>query len=530
MTLNRRTFLEVSAAAAAATMLPKVAVADEAHMSIALAARSNNTLDPVRTTQGADDWATMQIFDFLVQPDPGTFAMRPEDFRPALAESYESTPDAKTWIFKIRRGAVWHNNYGEVTPGDVKFTFDRARDPKIPNAQKPLYDNIANISIEGSQVIFTLKRPDPLFCGSAVYLNSSSIVPRKAVEERGDAFGKNPIGSGAYEFVGIDPTRGVMLRGHATYWGGAPKIATLDVRYILDTTARTLALASGQVDMIEAVRAPGWIQSMRQRKTDLIFDSTNPGSTNSLHINLTRKPFDNVLVRRALYHAIDREALAKALAPMANVMYGLNPAIYTGAMTPKNTPPDLLYPYDPERAKKLLAEAGFPTGFTFQAFTSQREDYSSQMLIVQEQLRKVGMNMELSIIDHTTYHANNRKDQNSVAMHASSYPPVPERIFLDQLSAGACVKPDGTGGTNYSHYGVAMPGVDDLITKTLDEPDFDKRLALVTEMEKQVLRDLPLIGLSTLSYVIARNPRINLGYEVKSGYARWPLRFATIAA
>jgi peptide/nickel transport system substrate-binding protein len=177
-----------------------------------------------------------------------------------------------------------------------------------------------------------------------------------------------------------------------------------------------------------------------------------------------------------------------------------------------------------------LTEAGFPTGFTFQAFTSQREDYSSQMLIVQEQLRKVGMNMELAIIDHTTYHANNRKDQNSVAMHASSYPPVPERIFLDQLSAGACVKPDGTGGTNYSHYGVAMPGVDELITKTLDEPDFDKRLALVAEMEKQVLRDLPLIGLSTLSYVIARNPRINLGYEVKSGYARWPLRFATIAA
>ncbi|MET0746253.1 MAG: ABC transporter substrate-binding protein, partial [Microvirga sp.] len=287
MTLNRRNFLELSAAATTASMLPKAAAADDAQMSIALAARSNNTLDPVRTTQGADDWATMQIFDFLVQPDPGTFAMRPEDFRPGLAESYESTPDAKTWAFKIRRGAKWHKNYGEVTPDDVMFTFDRARDPRIPNGQKPLYENIAAITIEGDRVVFALKRPDPLFCGSAVYLNSSGIVPRKAVEERGEAFGKDPVGSGPYAFAGIDPVRGVMLRGHAGYWGGPPKTPILDIRYIIDTTARTLALLSGQVDMIEAVRAPGWIQSMQQRKRDLIFDSTNPGSTNSLHINLT---------------------------------------------------------------------------------------------------------------------------------------------------------------------------------------------------------------------------------------------------
>jgi len=136
---------------------------------------------------------------------------------------------------------------------------------------------------------------------------------------------------------------------------------------------------------------------------------------------------------------------------------------------------------------------------------------------VQEQLRKVGMSIDLAILDQTTYASSIRKDQNSLSMFASSYPPVPKRIFMDQLSAGACVKPDGMGGINFSHYGVATPGIDDLITRTLDEPDFEKRLALVADMEKQVLRDLPLIGLSTLSYVIARSPRINLGYDVTSG-------------
>ena len=83
------------------------------------------------------------------------------------------------------------------------------------------------------------------------------------------------------------------------------------------------------------------------------------------------------------------------------------------------------------------------------------------------------------------------------------------------------MKPDGTGGENYSHYGVAMPGIDALIEKAQDEPDFEKRTALIQDAEKQVLRDLPLLGIITLSYVIARNPRVDIGYPVKSGYAYW---------
>jgi peptide/nickel transport system substrate-binding protein len=100
----------------------------------------------------------------------------------------------------------------------------------------------------------------------------------------------------------------------------------------------------------------------------------------------------------------------------------------------------------------------------------------------------------------------------------------------EQLAASSVVKPDGTGGTNYSHYGVAMPGVDDLLRRVFDEADFAKRMALCQEVERRVLRDLPLLGLITLSYITARNPRIDLGYTVRSGYAYWPLRTATVKA
>ncbi len=124
-------------------------------------------------------------------------------------------------------------------------------------------------------------------------------------------------------------------------------------------------------------------------------------------------------------------------------------------------------------------------------------------------------------------HSENRKDRNSVALYSSSYPPVPTQPFLQLLSS----RRRGQGGRlaaaeNYSHYGVAMPGIDALIEKAQDEPDFNKRIALIQDIEKQVLRDLPLLGIVTLSYVIARNPRVDMGFPVKSGYAYWPLNKA----
>ena len=201
---------------------------------------------------------------------------------------------------------------------------------------------------------------------------------------------------------------------------------------------------------------------------------------------------------------------------------------FPGSVSEANLPPDLLYNYDPERAKKLLVDAGHAGGVSIACFTSQREDYSAIMLMVQEQLRKVGINLDMQIVDHTAMHNDDAKDLNAVAMNSSSYPPVPTQALLEQLAARAVVKPDGTGGDNYSHYGVAMPGVDDLLDKVLDEPDFAKRMALCVEVEKRVLRDLPLLGLITLSYITARNPRVDLGYEVRSGYAYWPLRMARV--
>jgi peptide/nickel transport system substrate-binding protein len=285
---------------------------------------------------------------------------------------------------------------------------------------------------------------------------------------------------------------------------------------------------SGDVDMIEGVRAPGWIPSIQAQKPDLLFDMTAPGSFNTLFFNLTKAPLDNIQVRQAIIHGINREEIVQALAPMANISFTLNPPNYPTGFKHEELPEELRYDYDPDKAKALLADAGFKNGLTIAVNTSQREDYSSYALIIQEQLRAIGVTIDLNIMDHSAYHADNRKDLNSLPINSSSLPPIPLDVYNRITSAAAEVKNDGKGGGNYSHYGVAMPGVDEKLQAMLQATSFDDYVKIGREVELQIQTDLPMFGLPTLSYTVVRSPKIDLGYEVKGGYARWRLHRATI--
>ena len=537
MSLNRRDFLVTAGAAGAAAALgaelaASPAAAQDHVLSIALAARAPSGLNPQQTgLTGGDNWAISQIFDCLVHADDGTFAITPADFRPGLAESFESSADAKTWTYKLRPGVKFHKGYGEVTADDVLFTFGRLLDPKTPTSSKALYLNIDKIeAVDPMTVRFTLKLPDPLFNGAAVCTLPASILSKKAFTEKGeDGFKFDPIGTGAYQVSKVDPNSSVYLEANPDYFQGPAASKNVKITFIADTTARTLAFLSGQVDMMEGARTPGWIPGIKQRAPKTIFDETKPGSFNHLMLNLTKKPLDDLRVRQAFRYAIDNAAIARAYGELAVPMVGMIAPQFAGSVKVEDLPPELQYKPDVEKAKKLLADAGFPNGVTIECFTSQREDYAAIMLMIQEQLRKAGINLNMKIIDHATFHSQTAKDLNAIALNSSSYPPVPTQPLLDQLSSKSVVKPDGHGGTNFSHYGVAMPGVDDLLTQAVGEPDFDKRIALVQQIEKQVLTDLPDMGIITLSYVIARSPRVDLGYEVKSGYAYWPLHRAKYA-
>lgn len=527
MKLTRRHFLGAATALGASAALQGTLVgtsyAQDQTIRLAFAARGAGALLPASPKlTGASAWPIAQIFDSLMKSPDGRFATRPEEFEAALAESWETDESGLSWTFKLRPDVAFHKDHGTLSADDVVFSFNRHLDPEILTLGKSTFANIQMVeAIDPLTVRFILKNPDP-FLGSVLSTVNASIISKAAFEEKGEeGFEFDPIGTGPYQFVSGTADTKVVLVANPDYFAGPAAVANLEVDFIADTTARTLAFASGQVDVIEGVRTPGWVDSLRQRSADTIFDATKPGSHNYLQLNLNVEPLSKLEVRQAIRYAINNEQLAATFNGLAAPMTGLLADGVAGAAAKADLPPELQYEPNIDKAKELLAAAGYADGFALDVFMSQREDYSSIMLMIQEQLRAAGININLRIVDHNTYHAESRKDLNSMYLNSISYPPVPTQPFVDQMVSTAEVKSDGSGGQNLSHYGVTIPGVDELLSAALAQPDFEERSKIVNEMERKVLTDLPNLGIITLSYVAARNPRLDLGYPVESGPAVW---------
>lgn len=536
MVMNRRTFVGGTAALAGLALAPAPARAQGAGgtLRIAFAARGLRTMDPQTSIQGVDNWAIIHVHDKLVDLSPWRFPPEGSDPVPRLATSWERSADARTWTIRLREGVPFHKGYGIMTSDDVKFTFDRLRDPVRSGGVRPKFQNIEDVSVDGpAAVVFRLKQSDPLFLLGVLSDYDASVMSRRALEEKGEkGIATDPIGTGPYslETVHQDPGQGVTLLANRDHFDGPPATERLQCLYIADTTARTLALLSGDVHMMEGVRSPGWADSIRAQKPDLVFDVVSPGSFFTIHPNLTVKPFDDPRLRQALFHAIDRDEIATAIAPISQRTYGLNPPSFPGGFTAETIPAEVAYRYDPDRARQLMAEAGVPNGFAFRADTSQREDYSAIMLMIQDQLERVGIDMQLNIKDHTAFHADQNTGTNTLSQHSAALPPVPTQPIVNYLSTAATVKSDGKGGSNFSRYGTAIPGIDDMLEAALAEPDLAKRLDLVRRIEAKALGDAVILPVSTNGFMIVRSPAVDLGYKVESGYVNWPLTKARIVA
>ncbi|MBZ9938465.1 ABC transporter substrate-binding protein [Mesorhizobium sp. BR1-1-16] len=528
--INRRTFLKVGAAGAfiaSGAGRAAFAAAESGTLRVAFAAGGPRNFDAAKINQGADAWTINHVYDRLVTAPLGRYPKSLDELQPSLALSWTVSEDARTWTFKLREGVQFQKGYGAMTSDDVKYSLERMLDPKRSGTTRAVFENIESIEPDGPySVVFKLKRPDPLFPVSSLLGYSTNIMSRKAIEEKGEkAIEFDPIGTGPYQVEKVyeNPADGVMLTANSQFWGQQPATPRIHFSYVADTTARTLALLSGDLDMIEGVRAPGWVPSLQQKQPGLGFDVSRPGSFFGMHVNLKIKPFDDLRVRQGIFYAIDRKEIADAMAPFGAETFGVNPPSFLGAFTAETIPADIRYNVDVDKSKALLAEAGLPN-FTFDAYTSQREDYSSIALMIQEQLRRAGITMNLTVKEHTTFHANQVSGTNTLSMLSAAFPPVPTMPLLQYLSSTSAEP----GGQNLSRYGLAMPGIDDKIEAALSEANLDKRLELVREAEAQVLRDAVYLPICTNGFLMVRRGGVELGYEVVSGGSDWDLTRTTI--
>jgi peptide/nickel transport system substrate-binding protein len=528
-TINRRSLLLGAAAAPLLPASPATAQAPKV-LRVALSATNVNSLDPRKSVQNADQFGSRQIYDALVDPAEGTFDLGFDQLHKVLVDDISISPDSRVWSLALKRGVFFHRDFGEMTADDVVFTYRQMLDPGWASTQRAFLTNLEAVeAVDPYRVRFQLRQPDPTFHASGLISLIGSIVSRKAVEAAPETYARAPVGTGAFAFNRIDPSRGIVLSAFDRYHGGRPKIDEVEIRYMADPTARTLGFIKGDLHIIEGARLPGWLAQVKQQKPDAILDSTRPGSVNTMFFNLGRKPFDDVRVRKALRYAIDRNVIINAFDGAAGPSWGINPPDFPGALQRNDLPEELRYDFDPDRAKALLRDAGLSRGLRFNMLMTQREDYASLMLMIQEMWRRVGVEVSINTVDHTTYHAQKARDVNPIVMNSETFAPVSTQIPRNCYSAGATVKTDGTGGGNYSHYGVAGPGIDDILAQALAEPGLERRQELVRQAELKVLEDMPAFTLCTLAFVYLRNPRVNLGFDVRAGYARYRLATATMS-
>lgn len=276
--------------------------------------------------------------------------------QPALAASWTISPDGLAYTFHLRSGVHFHDG----APFDcsvVKFSYERALSPDSTNAQKGLFEPIASVACpDATTAVVTLKRPTASFLfgmgwGDAVMLSPASIASDRT----------NPVGTGPFRFVRWVKGDRVELERFPGYWGPAPQLAKVTFRFISDPSAAAAAVMAGDLDAFPNFPAPEVLDRLKADPRFAVVVGTTEGKT-LLGLNDARKPFDDVRVRRALAMAIDRQGLIEG------AMSGYGTPIGSHYVPSDPGYIDLVskYPYNPEAAKKLLAEAGVKPGTTIE--------------------------------------------------------------------------------------------------------------------------------------------------------------------
>jgi peptide/nickel transport system substrate-binding protein len=334
-------------------------------------------------------WVLYALHDALVKPMPGNL------MAPSLAESWTVSADQKTYDFKLREGLKFHNG-DPFTAEDVKFSYQRSKVGKV------LKDRVRDVEIVSpTRVRFHLHEPFPDFMAyyGTVASGAGWVVPRKYVEKVGDeGFKKQPVGLGPYRFVSYTPGVELVMEAFEGHWRKVPSVKRLVFKTVPDPTTRAAMLKTGEVDVAYMLDAPAALELKRDPNFRLGFS----GAIGLHYLDFfdqwdPKSPWHDRRVRLAANHAIDRRALSEAET--------LGASRPTGAMAPRTfefTLPLEPYAYDPGKAKKLLAEAGYPNGFDGGDFYPYPPYWSAGETIV-GYFGAVGIRMKVRTMERATF-------------------------------------------------------------------------------------------------------------------------------
>jgi len=326
------------------------------------------------------------MYDTLIESDSGS----PQ---PALAESWKQV-DGLTWDFKLRSGLKFQN--GEPLDAiAVKWNFDRIKDPATKSQWAPRFGLVDSVeAVDSATVRFHTSQPFATLLGNLVKL---SLVPPKYFQDKGQAaFNTAPLGNGAYTVTEWKQDDHITLRANKDYWRGVPAIDTITFRLMPEASARVASLQAGESQILYAL-PPEQADPLKGQGFQVVSNSIAHSFIVVLRNN-TESPLQDVRVRQAINYAIDKDLIIKEL--LAGFGRKLEGQIVGPDAVGFN--PDLkAYPYDADKARALLKDAGYPDGFTIQ-FQGSAGRYIKDKEVeeaVVNQLSKVGIKANLEILE-----------------------------------------------------------------------------------------------------------------------------------
>lgn len=461
--------LAMSACCAMAAIKDTLVVADQYDAT---------TMDPIAHNDYPSSRACAAVYDKLIFLDANGSPV------PGLAESWEFLSD-KDYKLNLRKGVKFHN--GEtMTAEDVKFSLERANTDAGANIWEYSQD-LDNVEIvDDYTVILHLKKVNyPFF--SCLSHSWGSIVSKKAVEELGDNFGMNPVGTGPFKMKEWAKGDQYTLERFDDYWGEKAKVQTLIVRSIPEPMSRVIELETGAVDIsypIAAIDIP-----RLEEDTELSLQRLPLASTTYMGFNLSKPPFDDVRVRKAIFAALDTvQVQAAAFFVPGGGTVGSTPRSLVPALTKYSINNELpVHERDLELAKKLFAEAGVdPATLKFTIRTNERKERVDMAQIMQAQLAELGITTDIMQQEWGSYLNDLQQRTHDVFLLGWGLSvPDPDYAVAGLLESGA--------GTNYTV--TKDEKLDEMLKKGRAMPDGPEREALYREMQLYINDLCPMIYL-----------------------------------
>lgn len=456
-------------------------------------------LDASIVTDGESSKVAHQITETLLKYKEGT-----TEVEPGLAESYEVAPDGLKYTFKLRKDVKFHDET-DFNAEAVVFNFMRWHDPSSPykfGKEDDFYYYTSMFGPAENRVIkeikavdthtveFILNKPQAPFLQN-IAMTFFGIGSPKAIQEKKEKYKEAPVGTGPYKFVEWKRKDSITLEANKDYYvKGLPKMEKLIIRSIPDNSARLNELKSGAIDLMEDVNpSDATVVEGDANLQKILRPSFNVGY---LGFNLKKEPFNNVKVRQALNHAVDKQALIKAF--------------YSGLAIPavNPMPPSLLgyndkiqdYPYDLEKAKALMAEAGYPNGYdkevVFYAMPVSRPympDAKKVAEILQAEFAKIGIKTRIESPEWAVYLDDTKVgEKDDIYMLGWTGDNGDPDNFLYTL-----LDKDTIGSNNYSFY--ANEELHTILTRAQSESDQAKRAADYKKAQEIIKADAPWIPL-----------------------------------